>query len=135
MPRALPLVPCHLSAPGELRRAQPCPCHQQDRTGGPQERGRAEEEDGCVLGRGRGRSGCGEQGEDEDRAGFTTLLGLKTECTQRSISLVSSPWGSPQTTTCPETAQMAQVRSRRALVAPQRSLTEEGGSAAPALPV
>lgn len=96
-----------------------------------------EEEDGCcsALGRGRGHSGCGEHGQDEDMAGFTTLLGLKTECTQRSISFVSSPWGSPQITTCPETAQMAEVRSQRALVAPQRSLPKEGSSAAPALPV
>lgn len=68
-------------------------------------------------------------GQDEDGAAFTTLLGLKTECTQRSISLVSSPWGSPQITTCPETPQMAKVWSRQALVAPQHS------SAALALPV
>lgn len=33
--------------------------------------------------------------------GTSTLFGLKTERTQCSISLVSSPWGSPQMTTCP----------------------------------
>lgn len=44
------------------------------------------------------------------------------ECTQLSISLVSSPWGSPQITTCPETAQV-----QRAVVLCPHSCTQKGG--------
>lgn len=40
-------------------------------------------------------------GEGWQARGTSTLFGLKTERTQCSISLVSSPWGSPQMTTCP----------------------------------
>lgn len=40
-------------------------------------------------------------GKDWQAGAPLTLFGLKTEWTQCSISLVSSPCGSPQMTTCP----------------------------------
>lgn len=59
------------------------------------------------------------------QADCSTLLGMKVECTQRSISLVSSPWGSPQITTCPEAAQI-----QRAEVPCFHSCTQEEGTPA-----
>lgn len=48
-----------------------------------------------------GTMGGGQQGLQEDHVD-PTLFGEKMEWMQRSSSLVSSPSGSPQITTCPE---------------------------------
>lgn len=71
-----------------------------------------------TAGRQRLRGGQGSAAGLAGSAGTSTLFGLKMEWTQRSISLVSSPWGSPQITTCAGRAWMAGGRKQRAVTEP-----------------